>query len=84
MMQWVKDIYLKYTGGKKSLFVTDTFSAHCTDEIVSLLLKHHSNIALVPGGCTVATLRYFTKQAFQARVQAGISDLLPFPACYYV
>ena len=30
----------------------DTFSAHCTDEIISLLSAHHSSVALIPGGCT--------------------------------
>ena len=40
MTQWIKDIYLKYTDGKKSLLVMDTFS---TDESVRLLSKHHSS-----------------------------------------
>ena len=52
MIQWIKEIYLKYTGGKKSLLVMDTFSAHCSNEIVNVLSKHHSSVALVPGGCT--------------------------------
>ena len=52
MMRWFKEIYLKYTGGKESLLVIDTFSAHCSDEIVNLLSKHHSSVALIPGGCT--------------------------------
>ena len=52
MMRWINEIYLKYTGSKKSLLVMDTFSAHCSDEIISLLSKHHSRFALIPGGCT--------------------------------
>lgn len=52
MMRWINEIYLKYTGSKKSLLVMDTFSVHCSDEIISLLSKHHSRVALIPGGCT--------------------------------
>ena len=52
MLRWVKEIYLNHTGGKKSLLVMDTFSAHCSDEIMNLLSKHHSSVALIPGGCT--------------------------------
>ena len=52
MMRWINEIYLKYTGSKKSLLVMDTFSAHCSDEIISLLSKHHTRVALIPGGCT--------------------------------
>ena len=52
MIRWINEIYLKYTGNKKSLLVMDTFSAHCSDEIISLLSKHHSRVALIRGGCT--------------------------------
>ena len=52
MMRWINEIYLKYAGSKKSLLVMDTFSAYCSDEIISLLSEHHPRVALIPGGCT--------------------------------
>lgn len=52
MMRWVKEVYLKYTGGKESLLAMDTFSAHCSNDIVNLLSKHYSSVALILGGCT--------------------------------
>ena len=52
MMRWINEIHLKYTGSKKSLLVMDTFSAHCSNDIISLLSKHHTRVALIPGSCT--------------------------------
>ena len=38
--------------GKESLLVMDNFSAHCSNDIINLLSKHHSSVALISGGCT--------------------------------
>ena len=52
MDRWIKEIYLKHTKSKEALLIMNTFRAHCTEEIISLLSKHHSSVALIPGGCT--------------------------------
>ena len=43
--------WLKYTSHRKALLVMDSFSAHCTEEILNLS-RNSTDIAVIPGGCT--------------------------------
>ena len=52
MERWIKEIHLKHTKCKKALLIMDTFRAPCTEKVINLLSKHHSSVALIPGGCT--------------------------------
>ena len=51
MLQWIKEIYLKYTGKERSLLVMDSFRAHITDAVKQALRRGNTMPAFIPGGC---------------------------------
>ncbi len=40
MLIWISDIWVKYTKKRPSLLFLDTFSAHLTDHLMSVLINH--------------------------------------------
>ncbi len=47
-----KRIWLRYTKGRKSLFVMDSFRVHLTEETKKCLKERNSDLAIIPGECT--------------------------------
>ena len=87
MERWIKEIYLKHTKCKKALLIMDTFRAHCTEKVINLLSKHHSSVALIPGGCTskLQPLDVSLNKPFKQVCRQEFSAyLLPFAAVHHV
>ena len=52
MLQWISDIWVKYTKNKPSLLFLDSFSAHLTDKVKDAFKKFNTTVVVISGGCT--------------------------------
>ena len=83
---WIKEIYLKHTKCQEALLIMDTFQARCSEEIISLLSKHHSSVALKTGCCIskLQPLDISLNKHFKHPMQARVLHLLLFTAVHHV
>ena len=51
-LQWVREIWLRYTKRKEALLVLDRFSSHMAEPVMKLLKDGNTISSLIPGGCT--------------------------------
>lgn len=52
MLQWIRDIWAKYTKRCPSILILDSFSGHLTEEVQRAFSECNTTTIVIPSGCT--------------------------------
>ena len=71
MLQYIKEVWSKFSKCTCSLLVLDSFKAHNTQPILDEFERVNTRSAIIPGGCTSKFSRLMSASTDRSRIPLG-------------